>query len=240
MTTAAAIAQPWEPGRPLAWYPPALVRLIGGRVVIDKRLHAFTRLPRHGGGGTVVHDPLPLGEGALTLLRAPTARWHLALRCALGQGARIRRMAHNRPHRRHGGRAPHRGAGARATGPAETLGAQQAPHWPGRAPREAGLADQAQRMLHGPVGIVDHAAVVWAQHTGRSGQGHGAALGLLRHARQQTAPQGVELALAPAPLPAHQETTMGRRGIVDPIAVRQQPLLSGTQSEPGLPSGAVP
>src|SRR5207245_9571382 len=41
VTTAAAIDQPLEQGRPLAWYPPAFVLLIGGIVVIDNRLNAF-------------------------------------------------------------------------------------------------------------------------------------------------------------------------------------------------------
>src|SRR5438874_7306453 len=44
VTTAAAVNQPLEQGRPLAWYPPAFVLLIGGIVVIDKRLNAFKRL----------------------------------------------------------------------------------------------------------------------------------------------------------------------------------------------------
>src|SRR5262249_8815248 len=61
VTTATAIDQPLEQGRPLAGYPPAFVLLIGGIVVIDNRLNAFTRLPRDVGGVTVVHDPLPLG-----------------------------------------------------------------------------------------------------------------------------------------------------------------------------------
>jgi hypothetical protein len=61
VTTAAAIHQPLEQSRPLAWYPPAFVLLIGGIVVIDNRLNAFKCLPRNVGGVTVVHDHLPLG-----------------------------------------------------------------------------------------------------------------------------------------------------------------------------------
>jgi hypothetical protein len=43
-------------------------------------------------------------------------------------------------------------------------------------------------MLHGSSGIFDHDAVVLAQQTGREGQGQVAALGLLLHTRNQTAP----------------------------------------------------
>jgi hypothetical protein len=75
-----------------------------------------------------------------------------------------------------------------ATGQAETLVAKQAYHLTGRAPLEKGLENQANRMLHGPVGIFDYDAVVVAQQTGREGQGQVAALGLLLHARNETAP----------------------------------------------------
>ena len=166
VTTAAARDQPVEEGRPLAGYPPAFVLLLRGIGVIDTRLHACKRLPRHGGGGTVVHEHLPLGEGPWTRLRAPTARGHLALRFAIRQGARIRWMAHDRHHRRHGGRAPHRGAVAMAAGEAEPLVATQAHHLTGRAPLETRLADQAERRLHGPIGIFDHDAVVVAPQPG--------------------------------------------------------------------------
>ena len=95
-------------------------------------------------------------------------------------------------------------------------------------------------MLHGSVGIFDHAAVVLTQQTGREGQGQVAALGLLLHARNQPAPQGVERNLAHDPLHAQQETPIGRRGIVDAIAVRNQTVIIGTQIEQGIPIGAVP
>ena len=60
VTTAAALAQPLEQGRPRAWDPSAFVLLVDGIVVTDKRLHACKRLPRNGGRVTVVHDHLPL------------------------------------------------------------------------------------------------------------------------------------------------------------------------------------
>jgi hypothetical protein len=127
-----------------------------------------------------------------------------------------------------------------APGQAQPLIAQQADSLTGRAPLEQGLEDQAQRMRHGSVGIFAHATVVLAQHPGREGQGHVAALGLLLHARNQPAPSGGELDRAHDPLHAQQETPMGRRGIIDAIAVRHQTVIIGTQIEPGRPSRAVP
>ena len=66
-----------------------------------------------------------------------------------------------------------------ATGQAQPLIAKQAHHLTGSASLEKGLEDQANRMLHGSVGIFDHAAVVLTQQTSREGQGQVAALGLL-------------------------------------------------------------
>jgi hypothetical protein len=237
--TAAARDHPLEQGRPLAWDPPALVLLLGGLGVIDTRLHACNRLPRHGGRVTVGHAHLPRGSGRWTLLRAPTARGHLARRFAIRQGARIRRMTPERQHCRHGGSAPHRGAVAMATRQAQPLSAQQTHPLRGGAALQKRLADQGHGMRHGLVGGCDHDPIVVAQQTGRSGQGQGAALRLLRHARQQTAPQGVELALAHDPLPASHQTALGGGGIVDAIAVRHPALLRGTQSQQRVPSGAV-
>ena len=57
-------------------------------------------------------------------------------------------------------------------------------------------------MLHGPLGGFEHAAVVVAQHPRRQDEGQVAALCLLRHASDQTAPQGVELDFAHDPLHA--------------------------------------
>ena len=94
-------------------------------------------------------------------------------------------------------------------------------------------------MLHRPVRIFHDDAIVLAHQTGREGQGQVAALRLLLHARDQAAAQGVELNLAHNPLHAQQEPAIGGRGIVDAVAIGNQALSRGTQSEPGLPIGAV-
>ena len=86
------------------------------------------------------------------------------------------------------------------TGQAQPLITQQADHLAGGSPRKKRLEDQGNRMLHRPVGIFDDTAILLAQQPGWEGEGSFASLCLLLHARNQTAPQGVELDLAHNPL----------------------------------------
>ena len=126
-----------------------------------------------------------------------------------------------------------------ATGQAEPLIAQEAHPLAGGAALQKRLDDQRHRMRPRPVRSVHAAAIVLAHQPGREGQGQGAARRLLRHARAQAAAHGVALHLAPHPLHAQQEPALGGRGIVDAVAIGNQALSRGTQSEPGLPIGAV-
>jgi hypothetical protein len=95
-------------------------------------------------------------------------------------------------------------------------------------------------MLHGPIGLLHHDAVVLAQPPSRYGQSPGAALRLLLHAGDHTAPSGVERACADDPLHAQPETAIGGGGSVDASALRTQARLRGTPSQQRVPIGAVP
>jgi hypothetical protein len=93
--------------------------------------------------------------------------------------------------------------------------------------------------LERAVGIFDDASIFLAQQAGRESQGQVASLGLLLHACNQAAAQGVELDFAHDALHPEQQTAIGGRSIVDAIAVRNQTLIIRTQIEQGRPIGAV-
>jgi len=85
-------------------------------------------------------------------------------------------------------------------------------------------------MLDRTVGIFDDVSIFLAQQAGRESQGQVAPLGLLLHACNQAAAQGVELDFAHDALHPEQQTAIGGRRIVDAIAVRNQTLIIPTTS----------
>ena len=77
-------------------------------------------------------------------------------------------------------------------------------------------------MLERAVGSLDDASIFWRSRPAGESQGQVASLGLLLHARNQAAAQGVELDFAHDALHPEQQTAIGGRSIVDAIAVRNQ------------------
>src|SRR5467141_3180974 len=91
-------------------------------------------------------------------------------------------------------------------------------------------------MLDSAVGIFDDASILLAQQPGGKGQGQVAPLGLLLHACNQAAAQGMELDFAHDALHPEQQTAIGGRGIVDTVAVSNQTLIIVSPQKSGAES----